>query len=158
LAREQLGFLRRGTPILLDALTAALRAHGVELRTAVTVEAITVADDRVSGLTFGGQHRRFDARLLTPPLRILVRLRPLPAAPQLGDMNGIEYITVVCLILKLRRPLTDGFWINVNDARVPFNGFIEYTNLNPRADAQHPHLLYVPFYLPPGHPRFAQRD
>jgi len=41
---------------------------------------------------------------------------------------------------------------------VPFNGFIEYTNLNPRVDAKHPHILYVPFYLPPGHPRMAQPD
>jgi len=61
-------------------------------------------------------------------------------------------------MLKLRQPVTDGFWINVNDPRVPFNGFIEYTNLNPRIDAGKPHLLYVPFYLPPGDARFAQPD
>lgn len=158
LARERLGFLKRGTPVLLDALIAALRRHGVALHTAVAVEAITVAGDRVTGLTVGGQHRPFDVVISTAPLPILARLLPPGATAQIGDVNGIEYITVVCLILKLRQPLTDGFWINVNDPRVPFNGFIEYTNLNPRADAQHPHLLYVPFYLPPGHPRFAQRD
>ena len=158
LARERLGFLKRGTPVLLDALTGALRRHGVALHTAVTVEAITVAGDRVTGLTIGGQHRPFDAVISTAPLPILARLLPQAAVAQIGDINSIEYITVVCLILKLRRPLTDGFWINVNDERAPFNGFIEYTNLNPRADAQRPYLLYVPFYLPPGHPRFAQPD
>ncbi|MBI3781967.1 MAG: FAD-dependent oxidoreductase, partial [Deltaproteobacteria bacterium] len=57
-----------------------------------------------------------------------------------------------------RQPVTDGFWVNVHDRRIPFNGFIEYTNLNPRTDAAQPHLLYVPFYLPPGDPRFAQPD
>jgi protoporphyrinogen oxidase len=158
LARERLGFLKHGTPILLDALTTALRRQGVELLTAVTVESITVADDHVTGLTIGGRHRPFDAVISTVPLPILARLLSPAAAAQIGDINSIEYITVVCLILKLRRPITDAFWINVNDARAPFNGFIEYTNLNPRVDAQHPYLLYVPFYLPPGHPRCAQPD
>ncbi len=158
LAREQLGFLKRGTPILLDALTSTLRQQGVGLHTAVTVEAITVAGDQVTGLTIGGQHRPFDAVISTAPLPLLARLLPRAAVAQIGDITSIEYITVVCLILKLRQPLTDGFWINVNDERAPFNGFIEYTNLNPRSDAHHPHLLYVPFYLPPGHARFAQRD
>jgi len=158
LAREQLGFLKHGTPILLEALTGALSRQGVTLHTGVTVEAITVADDHVTGLTIGGQHRAFDVVISTAPLPILARLLPANAAAQIGDINSIEYITVVCLILKLRQPVTDAFWINVNDERVPFNGFIEYTNLNPRTDAQHPYLLYVPFYLPPGHPRFAQRD
>jgi len=158
LARERLGFLKRGTSILLEALTAALQRQGVGLHTAVTVEAITVAGDQVTGLTVDGQHRAFDAVISTVPLPILARLVAPAAVARLGDIESIKYITVVCLILKLRRPLTDGFWINVNDERVPFNGFIEYTNLNPRADAQQPHLVYVPFYLPPGHPRFAQPD
>jgi hypothetical protein len=35
----------------------------------------------------------------------------LPA--RIGRITGIEYITVVCLILKLRQALTDAFWINV---------------------------------------------
>jgi protoporphyrinogen oxidase len=41
---------------------------------------------------------------------------------------------------------------------VPFSGFIEYTNLNVRSDAGQPHVLYVPFYLHPGHARYTQPD
>jgi protoporphyrinogen oxidase len=158
LARERLGFLKRGTRALLEALIATLRRGGVELHTSVTVEAITVGAHGVTGLTIGGQHRPFDMVVSTAPLPILARLLPPSAVQQIGDIEGIEYVGVVCLILKLRRPLTDAFWINVNDPGIPFNGFIEYTNLNPRLDAARPHILYVPFYLPPGHARFAQSD
>ena len=158
LAREQLGFLKRGTPALLDALIAALQSRGVALHTSVAVEAITVRDDAVTGVTIGGQHRPFDVVVSTAPLPILARLLAPAVAARIGDLMGIDYITVVCLIMKLRQPLTDAFWINVNDPRTPFNGFIEYTNLNPRVDAARPHLLYVPFYLPPGDARFAQPD
>ncbi len=158
LAREQLGFLKRGTSALLEALTGELTRRGVGLHPAVAVDAITAGPDGVTGLTIGGEHHAFDVVISTAPLPILARLLPPHAAERIGDLCGIEYIAVVCLILKLREPVTDAFWINVNDPRVPFNGFIEYTNLNPRTDAGRPHLLYVPFYLPPGDARFTQPD
>lgn len=158
LARERLGFLKRGTDVLLQRLVDELRRRDVGLHTAVTVDAITLAESGVTGLTVAGQHRPFDTVVSTAPLPILTRLLPPRAAGQLGDIGDIQYITVVCLILKLREPVTDAFWINVNDPCVPFNGFIEYTNLNPRTDASQPHILYVPFYLPPDHSRLAQPD
>lgn len=158
LARERLGFLKRGTDVLLTTLTEELRRRGVALNTSATVDGITVGENGVTGVTVGGQHRPFDTVISTAPLPILARLLPASAVEQIGDITGIEYIAVVCLILKLRQPVTDAFWVNVNDPRIPFNGFIEYTNLNPREDASRPSILYVPFYLPPGHPRFAQRD
>ena len=157
LAREELGFLKSGTDALLGALIVELRRRKVGLRPSVIVDAITVRDGAVTGLTVNGQHQPYDAILSTAPLPILLRLLG-PAAAVLASVADIEYITVVCLILKLRKPVTDGFWINVHDHRIPFNGFIEYTNLNPRTDAAQPHLLYVPFYLPPGDARFAQPD
>ncbi|HEU4403572.1 MAG TPA: NAD(P)/FAD-dependent oxidoreductase [Candidatus Polarisedimenticolia bacterium] len=157
-ARERLGYLKRGTQALLDTLVATLRRHGVGLHTAVSVDGITVGANGVTGLTVSGQHRPFDRVVSTVPLPILARLLPPDAVGRLGDIRSIDYIAVLCLILKLRQPVTDAFWINVNDERTPFNGFIEYTNLNPRVDASHPHILYVPFYLPPGHARFAQPD
>jgi protoporphyrinogen oxidase len=158
LARERFGFLKRGTPVLLDALTTQLRGRGVGLHTSVTVEAITVGPLGVTGLTVNGVHRPFETVVSTAPLPILARLLPRDAAQQIGDINAIDYIAVVCVIIKLRQPLTDAFWINVNEPRIPFNGFIEYTNLNQRADADRPHLVYVPFYLPPQDARFAQPD
>ncbi len=158
LARERLGVLKRGTPVLLDALIAALRERGVALETSVPVDAITVGRDGVTGLMIRGEHQPFDTVISTAPLPVLAGLLPPTALAQVGDITAIRYICVVCLIMKLRRPLTDAFWVNVNDPSVPFNGFIEYTNLNPRTDANRPHLLYVPFYLPPGDPRFAQPD
>lgn len=158
LAREQLGFLKRGTSVLLEALIGALRQAGVALRTSAAVEAITLGPAGVTGLKIAGEHRPFDRIVSTTPLPLLARLLPADAHARLGDVASIQYITVACAILKLRRPVTDAFWTNVHDPRVPFNGFIEYTNLNPRVDAGKPHLLYVPFYLPPGDPRFSQPD
>ena len=157
-ARESLGFLKRGTALLLARLIARLEAHGTGLYTSAAVGRILTEGERATGLVVNGEARAYDAVISTVPLPVLTRLLPDGAAARIGPIERIEYISVVCLVLKLRQPVTDAFWINVNDPRVPFNGFIEYTNLNPREDAGRPRLLYVPFYLPPGDPRFGQPD
>ncbi len=158
LAREDLGFLRRGTPVLLERLVEQLRRAEVGLHTATVVDSLTFHDGAASGLVVAGAERRFDALVSTAPLPILASLLGAEAAARLPGINSVRYSAVVCLILKLRRPLTDGFWINTHDPRVPFAGFIEYTNLNPRRDADSPHIAYVPFYLPPESERLTMSD
>lgn len=127
-SRERLGFLKHGTQALIDALTGELRRRDVGLNVSVAVEAIAVGSRGVSGLTLGGEFCPLDAVVSTVPLPILARLLPAAVVGQIGDIADIEYMTVVYLIVKLRRALTDAFWVNVHDAQVPFNGFIEYTN------------------------------
>ena len=41
---------------------------------------------------------------------------------------------------------------------MPFNGCIEYTNLNAEVTGDGTSLLYIPFYLPRGAARFGQPD
>ncbi len=157
-AREELGFIRGGTDVLIEALARKLDEARVAVHLSSNVEGITMRDGAVTGLTVAGEHRAYDTIICTAPLPVLARLLPAGTEPYTAEFAHIEYISVVCLVLKLRHPVTDGFWINVNEPRAPFNGFIEYTNLNPRTDAGAPHLLYVPFYLPPGAARYAQPD
>lgn len=158
LAHEKLGFLRRGTSVLVNVLLDRLRGAGVGLHVSASVDSIDVENGAVTGITANGRFLPFDVVISTAPLPILARLLPPAEAARIPELSGIEYLGVVCLILKLKRPITDGFWINVNDPRAAFPGFIEYTNLNARLDAGAPHILYVPFYLPPGHPRLTQSD
>jgi protoporphyrinogen oxidase len=158
LARERLGFLKRGTSVLVNSLLERLRRSGVGLHMSASVTSIAVDENAVTGITAGGRFLPFDVVISTAPLPILARLLPTTVAERIPELSTIEYLAVVCLILKVRHPVTDAFWINVNDPRIPFNGFIEYTNLNTRTDAGEPHIVYVPFYLPPGDPRFTQPD
>jgi len=155
LAREQLGFLRGGTDVLLERLIGALRERGVGLHTRATVEAIAIESGSVRGLNVAGVFQPYDAVVSTVALPILARLLPAAPAEWLAQLRSIEYLAVACVLFRLEEPLTDGFWVNVNDPAVSFNGFVEYTNLNPRPDAGSPHLVYVPFYLPPGDARYT---
>jgi protoporphyrinogen oxidase len=64
-------------------------------------------------------------------------------------------IAVVCVIAKLRKPVSRNFWVNVNDDGMDIPGLVEYTNLRP-LDGMH--VVYVPFYVPGEHPKFAEPD
>ena len=62
------------------------------------------------------------------------------------------------MMLKLRRPFTNSYWINTNDPHIAFNGFIEYTNLNARLDLDGSRILYIPFYLSTTEEQFSRKD
>jgi protoporphyrinogen oxidase len=53
-----------------------------------------------------------------------------------------------CLILALDRPLTDAYWINVNDPGFPFLAAVEHTNMRSPAEYGGRHLVYFGSYRP----------
>lgn len=63
-------------------------------------------------------------------------------------------MAVVCVIAKLKKPVTENFWLNTNDPEMDIPGIVEYTNLRP---LDH-HVVYVPFYIPGEHPKYQEAD
>ncbi len=157
--RESFGFLERGSATLVDALVTNLRQRAnVQIRCGAPVARIQIQGTQARAVQLGnGELIPCDAVISTVALPLLVRMAPDLPAQYAADISRIQYIGVVCMLLLLCRPLTDSFWINTNDPRIPFNGFIEYTNLNPRPDLEN-RVLYVPFYLPVTDERFERKD
>ena len=85
------------------------------------------------------------ARLLGPGLRAEV------GAEYLERLDSIEYFASCNLVLELKRPLTDHFWVNVADRRCPFVGLIEHTNLVGRELTGGRTFTHVSNYLPHDH-------
>ena len=154
LFREKLGYLDGGSATLLQAMQADIEANGGVIRWQTPVSQVVMADGRVSGVAYGGQFEAFDTVISTVPLPYVPRLMPdLPPAI-LAQFSALNNIAVVCVIVKLRRALTGNFWLNVNDPEMDIPGIVEYSNLRP-LDC---HLVYVPFYMPGEHPKFAESD
>ena len=154
LFREKLGYLDGGSATLLQAMQADIEANGGVIRLQTPVSQVVMAGGRVSGVAYGGQFEAFDTVISTVPLPYVPRLMPdLPPAI-LAQFSALNNIAVVCVIVKLRRALTGNFWLNVNDPEMDIPGIVEYSNLRP-LDC---HLVYVPFYMPGEHPKFAESD
>jgi len=81
-------------------------------------------------------------------------LIPELPGPLLDQYRRVRNIAVVCVIARLRQRVTGNFWLNVNDPGMDIPGLVEYTNLRPLDQ----HIVYVPFYMPGEHAKFAEPD
>jgi protoporphyrinogen oxidase len=63
-------------------------------------------------------------------------------------LSRIDFIGVVCGVFRLKRRVSDAFWLMIHDPGIAANGFIEYTNLNNLEDTFPDKIIYIPFYVP----------
>jgi len=154
LFHEKLGYLDGGSNTLLQALKADIEQHGGEVRLGSPITRVVMADGAVKGIQQGEQFLAFDKVISTVPLPYVPRLMPdLPPAI-LQTFKAMKNIAVVCVIAKLKKTVTENFWLNTNDPNMDIPGLVEYTNLRPLAH----HIVYVPFYMPGEHAKFAEPD
>lgn len=154
LFREKLGYLEGGSSTLLNALRAAIEAQGGEIRLKSAIEKVVIRDGKVIGVQVSGQLEGYDKVISTIPLPYVPKLIPDLPADILAKFTAIKNIAVVCVIAKLKKAVTDNFWLNTNDPAMDIPGLVEYTNLRPLDQ----HVVYVPFYVPVEHPLFAEPD
>ena len=151
---EQMGYLEGGSDTLLKALEEKLTEMGVVIHLNSPVEKIAHKNGKVQGVILKGELNNFDKVYSTVPLPFVTKIIDnLPEQHQ-EKYASIKNIGVVCLIFKLKKPVTNNFWLNVNDDRMEIPGIIEYSNLNKQQD----HIAYVPFYMPQTHPKFNRDD
>lgn len=151
LFQEELGYLDGGSQVLLDGYAARLRAAGSAIALRSPVQRVAVERARVSGVVVRGELRPADVVVSTVPLQYVPRIAPDLTDDEKRKIAAIENIGVVCVVLKLAKPLTRYFWTNICDARIDIPGIVEYTNLAPMPA----HVVYVPYYMPTTHPKWS---
>lgn len=154
LFREKLGYLEGGSNTLLLAIKSAIEAKGGEIRLKSQVNKVVIESNKVVGLEVSGKFESFEKVISTIPLPYVPHLMPDLPSDVLSKFRSINNIAVVCVIAKLSKPVTENFWLNVNDAEMDIPGLVEYSNLRPLDE----HIVYVPFYMPGEHPKFAESD
>jgi protoporphyrinogen oxidase len=154
LFREKLGYLEGGSDTLLLAMRQYIEANGGEFRLGAPVEKVVLEDGKVTGLVVRGEHHAFEKVISTIPLPYVPRVIPDLPSTVLDAFKGVKNIAVVCVIAKLKKAVTENFWLNTNDPEMDIPGIVEYTNLRP---LDH-HVVYVPFYMPGEHPKYQEAD
>ena len=150
---ESFGTLAQGSRMLLEALEGRIREAGGEIRRGQAATGLILREGRVAAVATEQGELAADLVVSAVPLPELVRLLPEESAAFRARLAEVDFIGVSCLLLLLRRPLTDQYWINIADERVPASGIIEYSNLNRRA-APGAALAYMPLYTPTDDPHY----
>jgi protoporphyrinogen oxidase len=151
---EKLGYLEGGSDTLLQAIDSDIKKNGGEIRLSQPVKRVIIEGGIAKGVETDQGVEVFDLVISTIPLpyvpKVMADLPPLI----LNQFKSVKNIAVVCVIVKLKRSLTENFWLNTNDPDMDIPGIIEYSNLRPLENA----IVYVPFYMPGEHPNYAKPD
>lgn len=154
LFREKLGYLDGGSTTLLQAMKAEIEALGGEVHLGAKVDCVHISDGQVNSVEVAGVQHAFDKVISTVPLPYVPHIMPGLPVEILEKFRALKNIAVVCVIAKLRKPLTENFWLNTNDPDMDIPGLVEYSNLRPLDQ----HIVYVPFYMPGEHQKFSEPD
>ena len=99
--------------------------------------------------------RTFDRVVSTLPTGLTVRLTPEMPADYAAKHPAPRALGAHCLILSLDRPLTDVYWIGVNEPDMPFLAVVEHTNLVDPSEYGGRHLVYLGNYRAHDDPIFT---
>jgi protoporphyrinogen oxidase len=151
---EKLGYLEGGSQTLLNAMSEEIIRRGGEIHLKSPVIQVVVDQNVVRGVeTKHGTHQ-FEKVISTIPIINLPRIVPGLPDEIKTNIQSLENIGVVCVIVKLKKSLTNYFWLNTNDSEMDIPGLVEFSNLRSLSN----HVVYVPFYLPQTHTNFQDDD
>ncbi|RAK60849.1 FAD-dependent oxidoreductase [Phenylobacterium hankyongense] len=154
LFQEELGYIEGGSQTLVDALVASIERQGGRIHLATPAERIETADGRVIGVAAGGRLFRADAVISTVPTPFVSRIAPdLPEASK-AAYDAIRNIGVICVVHKLKQPVSPHFWVNIVEPGIDIPGVIEFSNLRPTPQP----IVYVPYYMPTDNPKWSWTD
>ncbi len=132
-----------GGTIVYGAAASAIRTSGEAIEVVVELDGVEE--------TLG-----FDRVISTLPTGLTVRLTPEMPAEYAALHPAPRALGAHCLILSLDRPLTDVYWIGVNESDMPFLAVVEHTRMVDPAEYGGRHLVYLGNYRSHEDPIFKQ--
>jgi protoporphyrinogen oxidase len=152
--QESMGYLEGGSATLLNKMERFILDKGGRIHLRSGIDRVNVSGNKVTGIVVNGENIPCDAVVSTAPIQYVPHLVPDLPADFAAKVNAIKNIPVACVILKLKKPLSENFWMNINDPSIEIPGVIEYSNLNRMT----PSVLYAPFYMPKTHPKWSRTN
>lgn len=154
-----LGYIHGGFHQLYLALSKRVTDLGGTIVYGAAASAIRARDrgvDVVVGRNGVEETFEFDRVVSTLPTGLTVRLTPEMPAEYAALHPAPRALGAHCLVLSLDRPLTDVYWIGVNESDMPFLAVVEHTNMVDPAEYGGRHLVYLGNYRSHEDPIFSQ--
>jgi protoporphyrinogen oxidase len=171
--KEQLGYMEGSFQVLIDELEKRIKEMGGEVHTNTSIERIVVEDGKAVGLKFQvpssrlqvseerstwnlkPETRNLDLIIATVPSFAFTEMVPELPPDYIAKLKHVKYQSALCLVLKMKRPLSHIYWMNISDPSIPFVAAIEHTNYMPPEAYNGKHILYLSNYLPLDSPLFS---
>ena len=149
--KEKLGYPMGSFGEVFDTLGERIVEKGGQVHTSAGARRVVVEDGRAIGLEVemsgrDAEVRTYDAVIATTPSYVFTRLVPPLPEEYAEKLTNVTYLAAVLLVLVLKRPLTEMYWLNVADRNMPFVGIIEQTNFVDPSLYGGKHIVYLANY------------
>lgn len=155
---EKMGYVRGGYHRIIDGARERLAKLGVEVKVNNQVTNIGLNDREVLSVDINGKKQEFNRVLLTVSCPEAGRILGPGRSDYIQALRETEYLSVMCVLLILKRRLSQYYVINLLDEDLPFTGIVEATNIVAPEDVGGFHLLYLPKYMSPDDPLYSLED
>ena len=147
---SELGYLTGGFQRVYEALAAQVTGAGGTVLLGRQVSRIERLGHQlaVSHSSSGSDDAKetFDVVVSTLPTRLTADLTPQIPLEWRERHDPGPALGAHCLIIALDRPLTDAYWVNLNDPGFPFLALVEHTNMRSPNEYDGQHLVYLGSY------------
>ncbi len=159
LQKEQLGYLAGSFYGYIDAMEQRMRAGGVDIHTGAAVERITAENNRATGIVLGdGTHVAADVVIAALPSVLFKKLAPPLNEDYDRRLAAVKWQGALCMVITLKKPLSDIYWMNIGDRTMPFLAIVEHTNFVGPENYDGNHIVYISNYLAQDHEYFQKTD
>ena len=145
--REVLGYQRGSFGVWIEGITRLIGVLGGGIHTNERITSVTGNGQGLAIETEAGGRQSFDAVVATISNQAFLRIAPALGRDYGDNLRSLTYQDALCLVLSLDRPLSDFYWLNVNDRSVPFLAVIEHTKLAEPERYGGRHIVYLSNYL-----------
>jgi protoporphyrinogen oxidase len=145
---EYLAFIDGGLGIVFDSIETLLRSKGHTINYNCNVDNLEIKDSTtIKSISCNGKKCNADLVISCTQLPNLVKILPDSLEAYKKELNSIKFLGNVCLVLLLRRSLSDFYWTNVTNPNAPFVGIIEHTKWADITGNKNEHLVYISSYI-----------
>lgn len=146
---EELAYFKGGFGRLADLLVEAIRKAGGEVSFGLPTTGLVTEGKRVTAIDTPAGRIEGKRFVFTPAFPIIADIFEGSGAPAdwLARLRRVKYLGNICLVLRLKRSLSDTYWLNVNDPGFPFVGVIEHTNFDSPQNYGGDRIAFLSRYL-----------
>ena len=156
---EELAYFKGGFEKLAEAIAAEIKKAGGCVLTNQMVMGVNIKGHKVRSLNTPHGVIAASKFLFTPAFPIIANIfSDTVDQDWLKKLRRVRYLGNMCLVLRLKRSLSDTYWLNVNDPGFPFVGVIEHTNFDAPENYKDSHIIYLSRYLPVNDPLWSYAD
>jgi len=145
---ESLGYLEGGFGLLWERMGAEIEKRRGRIMTGHPVASIDQAIDGTGSFVVNGDRDHpYDVCVVSLPLPLFGDVFPTLPADYRAGLAAIDYSHSVCMVMRLKQPLSSHYWINIGDTSIPFTVVVEHTNWMDGQNYGGRHVAYLSRYV-----------